>query len=191
MARRQRPGRPAARRHRLRVPGADPHAVGDRAQERSASAEATWRAGRRGGQTGMRGDRDGRARRLRERVSARALGRHEDARVDRPRAGHASTASPAGRALRVARRDHALQARQRPAGALGQAALDRRIRDPQRVRVGLPLDAHRRHDRAPRTHASDVAIEAPAPRDEAFRTSLLYNDYCRLVSARLAEATRP
>jgi len=38
--------------------------------------------------------------------------------------------------------------------------------------------------------ASDVAIEAPAPRDEAFRTSTLYNDYCRLVSARLAEAIR-
>ena len=38
--------------------------------------------------------------------------------------------------------------------------------------------------------ASDVAIEAPTPRDETFRTSTLYNDYCRLVSARLAEAIR-
>jgi len=38
--------------------------------------------------------------------------------------------------------------------------------------------------------ASEVAIEAPTPRDEAFRTSLLYNEYCRQVSARLAEATR-
>ncbi len=38
--------------------------------------------------------------------------------------------------------------------------------------------------------ASDVPIEAPSPRDDAFRTSTLYNDYCRLVSARLAEATR-
>ena len=38
--------------------------------------------------------------------------------------------------------------------------------------------------------ASEVVIEAPAPRDEAFRTSPLYNDYCRQVSARLAEATR-
>jgi NitT/TauT family transport system ATP-binding protein len=34
--------------------------------------------------------------------------------------------------------------------------------------------------------ASEVAIEAPAPRDEAFRTSPLYNEYCRDVSARLA-----
>jgi NitT/TauT family transport system ATP-binding protein len=38
--------------------------------------------------------------------------------------------------------------------------------------------------------ASEVAIEAPAPRDESFRTSPLYNDYCRHVSARLADAIR-
>jgi NitT/TauT family transport system ATP-binding protein len=38
--------------------------------------------------------------------------------------------------------------------------------------------------------ASEVAIEAPAPRDESFRTSALYNEYCRTVSARLAEAIR-
>jgi NitT/TauT family transport system ATP-binding protein len=37
---------------------------------------------------------------------------------------------------------------------------------------------------------SEVAIEAPAPRDDSFRTSPLYNEYCRTVSARLAEATR-
>ncbi len=38
--------------------------------------------------------------------------------------------------------------------------------------------------------ASEVVIDAPTPRDEAFRTSPLYNEYCRQVSARLAEATR-
>jgi len=38
--------------------------------------------------------------------------------------------------------------------------------------------------------ASEVVIDAPAPRDEAFRTSPLYHEYCRQVSARLAEATR-
>jgi len=37
--------------------------------------------------------------------------------------------------------------------------------------------------------ASEVAIEAPPPRDDAYRTSPLYNDYCRQVSARLAEAS--
>jgi NitT/TauT family transport system ATP-binding protein len=36
--------------------------------------------------------------------------------------------------------------------------------------------------------ASEVAIDAQAPRDEAFRTSPLYNEYCREVSARLSEA---
>jgi NitT/TauT family transport system ATP-binding protein len=38
--------------------------------------------------------------------------------------------------------------------------------------------------------AGEVAIEAPAVRDEGFRTSPLYNEYCRQVSARLAEASR-
>jgi len=37
--------------------------------------------------------------------------------------------------------------------------------------------------------ASEVKIDAPSPRDDAFRTSSLYNEYCRQVSARLAEAT--
>lgn len=35
---------------------------------------------------------------------------------------------------------------------------------------------------------ADVAIEAPYPRTEEFRTSKLCNDYCREVSARLSEA---
>ena len=38
--------------------------------------------------------------------------------------------------------------------------------------------------------AGVVAIEGPALRDESFRTSPLYNEYCRNVSARLAEAGR-
>ena len=37
---------------------------------------------------------------------------------------------------------------------------------------------------------SEVAIAAPAPRDDSFRTSPIYNEYCRTVSARLAEAIR-
>lgn len=35
---------------------------------------------------------------------------------------------------------------------------------------------------------ADIAIDAPYPRSEAFRTSPLYNEYCREVSERLAEA---
>lgn len=35
---------------------------------------------------------------------------------------------------------------------------------------------------------ADVTIEAPYPRSEAFRTSAVYNNYCREVSDRLTEA---
>jgi NitT/TauT family transport system ATP-binding protein len=35
---------------------------------------------------------------------------------------------------------------------------------------------------------ADIPIDAPYPRDDAFRTSALYNDYCRRVSAALADA---
>jgi NitT/TauT family transport system ATP-binding protein len=36
--------------------------------------------------------------------------------------------------------------------------------------------------------ASEIAIEVPRPRDDAFRTSATYTEYCRRVSARLSEA---
>jgi len=36
--------------------------------------------------------------------------------------------------------------------------------------------------------AAEVTIETPYPRDDGFRTSPEYNDYCRTVSARLAAA---
>jgi len=35
---------------------------------------------------------------------------------------------------------------------------------------------------------ADIEIDAPYPRDEEFRTSMLYNEYCRKVSHCLAEA---
>ena len=35
---------------------------------------------------------------------------------------------------------------------------------------------------------ADIAIDAPYPRDEAFRTSALYGDFCRRVSHTLGEA---
>jgi NitT/TauT family transport system ATP-binding protein len=34
----------------------------------------------------------------------------------------------------------------------------------------------------------DLAIDAPYPRDDMFRTSPVYNDYCRAVSAQLQRA---
>ena len=38
--------------------------------------------------------------------------------------------------------------------------------------------------------AAEVVVEGPDVRDDGFRTSSLYNEYCRNVSARLAEASR-
>jgi NitT/TauT family transport system ATP-binding protein len=35
---------------------------------------------------------------------------------------------------------------------------------------------------------ADMPIEAPYPRDDDFRTSPVYNDYCREVSAALHDA---
>ena len=59
-----------------------------------------------------------------------------------------------GRAVRRARRDHALQAQQRSPGAVARARQDRGVRHPFGVRVGLSLAAHRGDDAAarPRLH---------------------------------------
>ena len=35
---------------------------------------------------------------------------------------------------------------------------------------------------------ADLAVEAPYPRDQAFRTSPLYNEFCRRISGTLAKA---
>ena len=66
-----------------------------------------------------------RARRLRAVLSAPAVGRHADARVDRPRAGHRPRTAAARRAVRRARRDHPLRAQRRSAAAVADAAADR------------------------------------------------------------------
>ena len=101
-------------RDRLRVPGADPDALGERRRQRLAAAAPARRLPPRG-----RAARSGRPRprrpgRLRARLSARALGRHEDARLHRPRPVAQAEAPPHGRAFRGARRDHPLQAQRRP-----------------------------------------------------------------------------
>ena len=48
--------------------------------------------------------------------------RHEDARLDRPRAGHAAANPADGRAVRRARRDHAQQAQRRSAASCSRPA---------------------------------------------------------------------
>ena len=67
-----------------------------------------------------------------KRLSARAVGRHEDARLDRPRPGHAAAAAADGRAVRRARRDHPLQAQQRPAELCGRRSASRWCSSPIR-----------------------------------------------------------
>ena len=85
-----------------------------------------------------------------ERLSARAVGRHADARVDRPRAGGRAEPAADGRAVRRARRVHAQPARQRPAPPLVGARLHRRLRHPQHLRGGVPVEPRDRDGGAAR-----------------------------------------
>ena len=85
--------RPQAARYRLRLPGADADALGDRAGQCRAAAGARRRAER--GRPPTRAAESlarGRAARLRGRLSPRAVGRHAHARLHRPRPGHRSPA---------------------------------------------------------------------------------------------------
>ena len=134
-------------RGRLRLPGSDAPALGHRVRQCLAAAppEGPRPAGGRGRGHGGAGHRRPRA--VRQGLPARALGRDADAGLDRPGAGHPAEAAADGRALRRPRRDHPLQAQQRPPGLVAEPELDRGLRHPQRLRVGLPLAAHRRHGR--------------------------------------------
>ena len=66
------------------------------------------------------------------RLSARIVGRHAHARVDRARAGHRAAAAADGRAVRRARRDHALQAQRRPRCRCGRRCAPRSCSSPIR-----------------------------------------------------------
>ena len=114
--------RPARPQHRLRVPGADADAVGDGVRQRLPAAQARRHRAR-----AARAARDGdagarRPRRIRRRLSARAVRRHADAGVDRARAGHRAARAADGRAVRGARRDHPLQAQRRSDRAVARAS---------------------------------------------------------------------
>ena len=67
--------------------------------------------------------------------------------------------------------------------AVAGAAPHGDLRHPFGVRVGLSVAAHRGDDAAARAVCSpSIAIPAPYPRDERFRTSADYAGYCRAVS---------
>ena len=134
-----------------------------------------------------RGAGAGRARRIRRRLSARIVRRHEDAGLAGARAGHRSRNPADGRAVRRARRDHALPAQQRSAGAVAQPAQDRHLRHPFGVRVGLSVAAGGRDDGAARAHRR--ASFASTRRSRAARSFAPRPNmpaYCREVSNALA-----
>ena len=109
-------------RHRLRVPGADLDALDDGVRQCLPAAQARrHRQGRgRAAHHGNAGAR--RPCRLRRRLSARTVRRHADAGVDRARARHRAAHPADGRAVRGARRDHALQAQRRSGRAVARAS---------------------------------------------------------------------
>ena len=151
---------PARGRHRLRVPGADADAVADGVRQRLPAAAAQRRRQGRGaaadhGDAGL-----GRPRRFRRSLSARALGRHEDARLDRARAGDQAEAAADGRALRGARRDHAAEAQRRRAAALARDRHHGDLRHPLGVRERVPLQPHRGD-----AGAAGAGLCRPADRD--------------------------
>ena len=124
-----------------------------------------------------------------ELLSARALRRHEDARLDRPRADHQAEAPADGRAVRRARRDHPLQAQQRPSASLGEVRLDGRSSSPTRSSSGSISPSASWSWRPGRAGSSrEIAVDAPYPREEEFRTSAVYNEFCRRASAALHDA---
>ena len=81
-------------------------------------------------------------------LSARTLRRHENARLDRPRARHRSAAAADGRAVRGTRRDHPFQAQQRSARAVAGGRPHGHFRHPFGVRVGLSVAPDRGDDAA-------------------------------------------
>ena len=128
---------------RLRVPGADADAVGQRIQQCLLPLKLKGVRGAKAAHGPRPRARPRRLAGIRPRLSARIVGRHAHARLDRARAGHRAGAAVDGRAVRRARRDHALQAQQRSAAGLAGAAHHGGIRHPFGLRVGLSVEPHR------------------------------------------------
>ena len=136
-----------------------------------------------------RGAGAGRAGGLREVLSARAVGRHEDARVDRAGAGDAAQGAADGRAVRGARRDHPPQAQRRPARAVAARGLHRDLRHPLGVRDRSSCRSASPSWRRGRAGSSRRScVEAPYPRDARVpHLGARTTSYCRRASAALGE----
>ena len=122
---------------------ADADAVVGRVHQRLAAAPPGRGRQGRCAAADRRGAGAGRARGFRQGLSSPAFRRDEDARLDRARFGHPPGGAAAGRALRRARRDHAVQAQRRPGEAAGFARRNRRFRHPFGVRERLSVAPHR------------------------------------------------
>ena len=118
--------------------------------QRGAAARARRRSARCQGETRRGGVGAGRPLGISRCLSARALGRDEDAGLDRARARHRSAAAADGRAVRRARRDHPLQAQRRAHRLVARRRQHRGVRHPLGVRVGLSVEPHRGDDAAAR-----------------------------------------
>jgi NitT/TauT family transport system substrate-binding protein len=95
---------------RLRIPGADPDALGERFRQRPSAADPAGNGPDRGAAARRGHAGAGRARRLCRRLSARTVRRHAHARLDRAGARHPAGSFADGRAVRGARRNHPLSA---------------------------------------------------------------------------------
>ena len=174
---------------RLRVPGADADAVGHGFDNVLLPLKLKAPARR------ERATRvDGRARRvglaeIRRGLSARIVGRHAHAGLDRARAGHRAAAAADGRAVRRARRDHALSSSTTICCELWQALRTTVVFVTHSVFESVYLSSRIVVMAArPGRVFAELAIDAPYPRDQEFRTSAEYAALCRRASDALAQA---
>ena len=144
---RARRARGPSRRDRLRVPGADADALGQRRRQCLAAAAPARRVeARSAAPASRRASRSSALSGFAGRLSARTVRRHEDARLDRPRA------ASSGRKLLLMDEPFAaldeitrFQPQRRSPAPAARARLHDRVRHPFGLRERLSVRPHRRH----------------------------------------------